>query len=44
MFERLKRLYKLHKITETGLMYWVEKGAISEEQMNEILSENIAAE
>ncbi len=40
MFERLKRLYKAHKITAEGLRYWVEKGAITQEEMNLILEEN----
>lgn len=40
MFERLKRLYKEHKITADGLLFWVAKGAITEEQMEQILTEN----
>lgn len=40
MFERLKKLYKAHKITEAGLDFWVAKGAITAEQKQQILAEN----
>lgn len=40
MYERLKRLYKMHQITQKGLEYWVEQGAITPEQMEEIIRSN----
>ena len=40
MFERLKRLYRAGKINEAGLRYWVEQGAITQEQMDEIMRGN----
>lgn len=40
MFERLRRLYREGKIDESGLESAVEKGWITEEQKNQIMSEN----
>lgn len=40
MFDRLKKLYKMHKITESGLDFWVAKGVITEEEKQLIISEN----
>lgn len=40
MFERLRRLYREGKIDEAGLESAVEKGWITEEQKNQIISEN----
>lgn len=37
MYERLKRLYRNGEITESGLEKAVQKGWITEEQMNEII-------
>ena len=44
MKERLSKLYREHKITEAGLRYWVEKGVISQSDMDEILRENATEE
>jgi len=40
MYERLKRLYNEGKITVDGLQYWVNKGAITQAQMDEIIRGN----
>lgn len=40
MFERLKRLYNEGKIDEAGLQAAVEKGWITAEQKQEIMTEN----
>lgn len=39
MFERLKRLYSLRQINESGLFNAVIKGWITEEQRKEIVNE-----
>lgn len=39
MFERLERLYKVGKLTATGLANAVIKGWITDEQKQEILAE-----
>jgi len=40
MYDRLRRLYREGKITADGLQYWVEKGAITQEQKEEIIRGN----
>lgn len=40
MFERLKRLYNEGKIDEAGLQSAVEKGWITAEQKQQIMTEN----
>jgi len=39
MYERLKRLYREGKIDKTGLANAVEKGLITQEQMDQIIKE-----
>lgn len=40
MFERLRRLYREGRINEAGIWNAVEKGWITKEQAEQILSEN----
>lgn len=40
MKERLSKLYKDNRITETGLRWWIGKCGITESDIEEILAEN----
>lgn len=44
MFERLRNLYRNGLIDESGLQFWVDKGIITQAQMDEIIRENNAEE
>ena len=40
MFERLRNLYRAGKIDAAGLQFWVNKGVITQAQMDIIIREN----
>lgn len=39
MYERLRKLYELHRINAIGVYYWVTVGAITMKQYNDIVGE-----